>query len=73
MSTIFFIQGSCFTSEEDLEDPDVWMNLCKDVDVQEQSRITLLEEVTHIIPRYGPLFRVPDSYKREMKVIMTPS
>ena len=66
------VTGSAFHSADDLEDPDLWEEGSRDPETQQASRIEMLQRAQWIIPRYGPPFRVPDSFKSEMKVVMTP-
>lgn len=66
------VAGAVFQCEEDLEDSDLWQAVSADPESHQQSRISLLQEAQHVVPRYGPSFRVPDSYKSEMRVVMTP-
>ena len=69
----YFHPGGTFHSEADLENPDLWIEQSHDPDQQLQSRIDILKEAQFIIPRYGALFEIPQSYKGEMQIVMTPT
>ena len=66
------ISGGTFKLEDDLEDSDIWREKSEDPDTQQQSRITILKNADVIFPCHGKMFRVPEFYKGEMKVVMTP-
>ena len=64
--------GDLFECEEDLEDPDIWQECSWDRETHQQSRIEVLRIADYIVPGHGKLFRVPDCYKGQMKMVMTP-
>jgi len=67
------IAGGVFHNEGDLDEPDLWADESQDADLQQQSRITLLKEADYIVPRYSPIYRVPECYKgSDLNFVVTP-
>ncbi|CAH1781991.1 unnamed protein product [Owenia fusiformis] len=67
------IAGDTFEKFEDLEDSDIWQNNSELPEDQEQSRIEVFKLADYIIPGHGPMFKVPDEFKHEVKIVRTPT
>lgn len=63
------IAGDLFECFEDLEDPTIWQENSEKPEEQEANRIGILQLADYIIPGHGEMFRVPDSYKKQMSVV----
>lgn len=66
----FFVTGDLFECCEDLENPSLWQDNSEKPEIQEQSRIDVLKMADYIVPGHGKMFKVPDDYKTQMKVVM---
>lgn len=64
------ITGDLFECFEDLENPSLWQDNSEKPETQEQSRIDVLKMADYIVPGHGKMFKVPDDYKTQMKVVM---
>lgn len=64
------ITGDLFECCEDLENPSLWQDNSEKPEIQEQSRIDVLKMADYIVPGHGKMFKVPDDYKTQMKVVM---
>ena len=62
--------GDLFECCEDLEDYTLWQENSEEPELQQQSRINILRTADWIVPGHGKMFKVPDEYKRQMKVVM---
>lgn len=63
-----YFLGDLFEKEEDIENPQVWMDLgmpeLKQVQCEMRKRIANLAD--YIIPGHGPMFEVTDSYREKL-------
>ncbi|XP_021372107.1 metallo-beta-lactamase domain-containing protein 1-like isoform X1 [Mizuhopecten yessoensis] len=64
------ITGDLFECQEDLENPSLWQDNSEKPDIQEQNRINILKIADFIVPGHGKMFKVPEDYKRQMRVVM---
>jgi glyoxylase-like metal-dependent hydrolase (beta-lactamase superfamily II) len=64
------VAGDLFECEADLENPSIWQEQSEQPHLQEQSRIDILRVADFIIPGHGPMFQVPQEYKKQMRVVM---
>ncbi|XP_069104935.1 metallo-beta-lactamase domain-containing protein 1-like isoform X2 [Argopecten irradians] len=64
------ITGDLFECKEDLENPSLWQDNSEKPDAQEQSRINILRIADYIVPGHGEMFKVPEAYKRQLRVVM---
>lgn len=64
------ITGDLFECQEDLENPSLWQDNSEKPEEQEQSRINILRIADYIVPGHGAMFKVPDIYKTQMRVVM---
>ncbi|BFZ00890.1 hypothetical protein BsWGS_03929 [Bradybaena similaris] len=64
------VTGDLFECEADLDNPFLWQEQSERPHLQEQSRIDVLKAADFIIPGHGPMFQVPEEYKKQMRVIM---
>ena len=64
------ITGDLFECEDDLEDSSIWQKSSENEELQEKSRINMLQLADVIIPGHGKLFEVPIEYKSSMCVVM---
>ena len=62
--------GDLFECSEDLEDYTLWQENSEQPEIQQQSRIDILRIADWIVPGHGSMFKVPEEYKRQMKVVM---
>ena len=65
-----YLVGDLFECSEDLEDYTLWQENSEQPELQQQSRIDILRIADWIVPGHGPMFKVPEEYKRQMKVVM---
>ena len=63
------ITGDLFECVEDLADPIIWQENSEKPEEQESNRIGVLQIADYIIPGHGPMFKVPESYKKQMSVV----
>ncbi|KAK6195537.1 hypothetical protein SNE40_000946 [Patella caerulea] len=64
------VSGDLFECEEDLENPELWQENSENCEMQEESRIQMLKYADYIVPGHGTMFKVPDEYKRHLRVMM---
>lgn len=64
------ITGDLFECMEDLENPHLWQQSSEKPELQEQHRADILQVADVIIPGHGSMFQVPDSYKRQMQMVL---
>ena len=64
------LTGDLFECSEDLEDYTLWQENSEQPEIQQQSRIDILRIADWIVPGHGSMFKVPEEYKRQMKVVM---
>lgn len=67
---IVAVTGDLFECSEDLEDYSLWQENSEQPELQQQSRIDILRIADWIVPGHGQMFKVPEEYKRQMKVVM---
>lgn len=64
------LKGDLFECMEDLENPHLWQQSSEKPELQEQHRADILQLADVIIPGHGSMFQVPDSYKRQMQMVL---
>ena len=62
--------GDLFEKEEDLEDYTLWQENSDDPEIQQQYRMEVLRTADFIVPGHGPMFKVPEEYKKQMHMVM---
>ena len=67
---ILFISGDLFECAEDLEDYTLWQENSENPELQQQHRMEVLQGSDYIIPGHGPMFKVPDDSKRQLRMVM---
>lgn len=66
----FWLVGDLFECLEDLEEPSLWQDNSENPELQQQWRIEVLKKADYIVPGHGKMFKVPEDYKRSMRVVM---
>lgn len=64
------VTGDLFECLEDLEEPSLWQDNSENPELQQQWRIEVLKKADYIVPGHGKMFKVPEDYKRSMRVVM---
>lgn len=64
------VTGDLFEKEEDLEDYTLWQENSQDPEQQQQFRMEMLHVADYIVPGHGPMFKVPEDYKKQMRMVM---
>ncbi|XP_061194176.1 metallo-beta-lactamase domain-containing protein 1-like [Saccostrea echinata] len=64
------VTGNLFECFEDLEEPSLWQDVSENPELQQEGRIKVLEKADYIVPAHGKMFKVPDEYKKSMRVVM---
>nr|XP_022288257.1 metallo-beta-lactamase domain-containing protein 1-like [Crassostrea virginica] len=64
------LTGDLFECLEDLEEPSLWQDNSENPDLQQYCRIQVLKKADYIVPGHGKMFKVPEEYKRTMRVVM---
>lgn len=62
---VIAITGDLFEKYEDLEDDSIWKNAGSDCEqLQIENREKILRIVDYIVPGHGPMFKIPQKYKK---------
>lgn len=64
------LAGDLFECFEDLDDPELWQATSEQPEQQEQSRIDILRVADYIVPGHGPMFQVPQEFRKQIRVVM---